>query len=205
MTSFLHYFLGAIIFPRKAFRRLAADPRAVRQGFFAVLAAGVFLTLLSLVRGLLGGVPLVPVSAGGPPHNYYAWQMFFALPLLLATWMLSAAVLRFFTGGRAAGRGMSAASGFALALPCLLAAVPHWGLAILMLFGMPQAEGVAILSAPGPWQTAFLAVHGLAALWAWFLAAQAAAAGRKTPWGRSALAGLAAAAVEIAIFVVFVR
>jgi hypothetical protein len=205
MTSFLHYFLGTIVFPRKAFRRLAADPRAVRQGFLAVLTAGVFLAGLSLLRGLLGGVPLAPVLAGGPPYNYFAWQTLFALPLLFAIWMLSAAVLRLFAGGRAAGRAISAAAGFALALPCLLAAVPLWGLAVLMLLGMPQAEGVAILSSPGAWQTAFLAVHGLAALWAWFLAAQAASAGRKAPWGRAALAGLAAAAVEVAMFVVFVR
>ncbi len=205
MTSFLHYFLGTLVFPRKAFRHLAADPRAIRQGFSAVLLAGVALALLSFIRGFLGGVPLVPVFAGGGPHNYFAWQMFFAVPLLLGTWMLSAATLRLLAGGRAGGRNTTAAAGFALAWPCLLAALPYWGMAILMLLGMPQAEGVSILSSPGPWQTAFLGFQGLALLWAWFLAAQAAAAGRKTPWGRSALAGLVAAVVEIAVFVFFVR
>ena len=205
MMSFLHYVLGAVVFPRKAFHRLAADPRAVRQGFAAVLAAGATLALLSFIRGFQGGVPLVPVFGGGSPHNYYAWQMFFILPLLIATWLLSAAVLRLFAGGRAAGRGTTAAAGFALAWPCLLAAIPHWGLAILMLLGMPQAEGVAILSSPGPWQTAFLAVHGLAALWAWFLAARAAQAGGKVSRRRAFLAGGAAAVVEIAVFVAFVR
>lgn len=205
MTPGLHYLLGAIVFPRKAFRRLAGDPRALRRGGWAVLAAGVFLVLLSLARGVLGGVPLGPVVAGAPPHNYFAWQMLFALPLLVVTWLLSAFILRLFAGGRAAGRGVAGAAGFALALPVFLAASPHAALTILMALGMPQAEGAAILSSPGPWQTAFLAVHGLAALWAWFLAAQAANAGGKGCWGRAASAGLAAAAVEIAVIAAFVR
>ncbi len=205
MISFPRYFLGTIVFPRKAFRRLVGDPRGLRQGFFAVLAAGLGLAALSFLRGVLGGVPLAPVFFGLPPYNYFALQTLFALPLLVAAWMLSSAVLRLLTGGRAGEGGMPAAAGFALALPVLLAEMPYGALSILMLLGMPQAEGAACLSSPGPWQTAFLTVHALAALWAWFLAARAAGAARKASRGRAVIAGLAAAGLEVAILIVFAR
>lgn len=205
MTSFPRYFLGTIAFPRKAFRRLADDPRGLRQGLYAVLVAGLGLAALSFLRGVLGGVPLAPVLFDLPPHNYFAGQMLFAVPLLIAIWMVMSVVLKILAGGRARGGGMSAAAGFALALPVLLFEAPYAVFSVLMLLGMSQAEGAAILSAPGPWQTVFLAVPAAAALWAWYLAARAAAAVRKAPWWRAGIAGLAAAALEAAIIALFAR
>ena len=41
---------------------------------------------------MAGSVPTAPVIAGMGVDNYYAWQIFFILPLVFAVWVLASGV-----------------------------------------------------------------------------------------------------------------
>jgi len=64
---------------------------------------------------------------------------------------------------------------------------------------------VGLLSSPGPWQTAYLVLYGVAAalvLRNFLLAARIL---RKKPGAGAIIAGIAAAAVAVGVFIAFIR
>jgi hypothetical protein len=74
-----------------------------------------------------------------------------------------------------------------------------------MAFGMGQSEWVGLLSNPGPWQTAYLVLYAVAAALALRNFMLTARILKKKPGAGAILAGIAAAAVAIGVFIAFVR
>jgi hypothetical protein len=140
--------------------------------------------------------------------NYYFWQMIFVLPMILATWLVSAVVIRVLERREKDGPGFggtAALAGVALSASLFLAWIPSAVEAAFMAFGMGQGEWVSLLSNPGPWQTAYLVFYAAAAALAlrnFMLGAQILQ--RKSGLG-AVLAGLSAAAVAIGAFIAFIR
>lgn len=159
----------------------------------------------SVVLALAGAVPLAPVVAGLDVDNYYAWQVLFILPLVLAVWVLSSGVL-LALGRRGVHRSdVLAKASRAWGGPLLLAWAPSAVQAIFAALGMGQAEWVDILSKPGVAQTLFLAVYAAAAGWAASRFVRTARSIHKTSWPAAVMTGLAAAVVAIGAYMLFVR
>jgi hypothetical protein len=208
MAASFYFFLGAILLPPLAFRRLLADARALGRGFRVVLLIGLLYAATSFARAATGAVPMAPTWVKFAEYNYLIWQTLFILPIILLIWILTAGLLQLLgrRGPRAASFEATAGlAGYAVGLPLLLLWVPQAVGAGLMLMGMSQAEWVEILSRPGSWQTFFLGVHVAAAAWALVLLTLAARLAHKLPWWRALLTGLVVTTVAAAVFLGLVR
>ncbi|MBE0713563.1 MAG: hypothetical protein IH583_14400 [Candidatus Aminicenantes bacterium] len=199
---------SAILKPGKTMRGLLKMQHPARLALLAVGGVGFLYILTSAVLAVAGAVPTAPVFFGIDVDNYYFWQMIFVLPMILAAWFVSTAVVRILDGrekDRPGFGGMAALAGVALSSALFLAWIPSAVEAAFMAFGMGQGEWVGILSKPGPWQTAYLAVYAAAAALVFRNFILAARILRKRSWLAALLAGIFAAAVVITGFVVFVR
>ena len=199
---------SAILKPGKTMRGLIKMQHPARRALLAVGGVGFLYILTSAVLAVAGAVPTAPVFFGMDVDNYYFWQMIFVLPVILAAWFVSTAVIRILDRrekDRPGFVGTAALAGVALSSALFLAWIPSAVEAAFMAFGMGQGEWVGILSKPGPWQTAYLAVYAAAAALVFRNFILAARILRKRSWLAALLAGIFAAAVVITGFVVFVR
>jgi hypothetical protein len=199
---------SAIFKPGKPMRGLLKMQHPARRALLAVGGVGVLYLITSAILGFAGAAPTAPVFFGMDVDNYYFWQMIFVLPMILATWLVSAVVIRVLERREKDGPGFggtAALAGVALSASLFLAWIPSAVEAAFMAFGMGQGEWVSLLSNPGPWQTAYLVFYAAAAALAlrnFMLGAQILQ--RKSGLG-AVLAGLSAAAVAIGAFIAFIR
>jgi hypothetical protein len=199
---------SAILKPGKTMRGLLKMQHPARRALLAVGGVGFLYILTSAVLAVAGAVPTAPVFFGMDVDNYYFWQMIFVLPVILAAWFVSTAVIRILDRrekDRPGFVGTAALAGVALSSALFLAWIPSAVEAAFMAFGMGQGEWVDLFSNPGPWQTAYLAVYAAAAALVFRNFILAARILRKRSWPAALLAGIFAAAMVSAGFVVFVR
>lgn len=199
---------SAISKPGKTMRGLLKMPHPARRAVLAVGGVGFLYVVTSAILAFAGAVPTAPLFFGLGVDNYYFWQMIFVLPVILAAWLVPAGVMRVLEGREKGGPGFAgtaALAGVALGSPLFLAWIPYAAEAAFMAFGMGQGEWVGLLSNPGPWQTAYLVFYAAAAALALRNFMLAARLLRKERGLGAATAGLAAAAVAIGVYVVFIR
>ena len=189
----------------KAGYRTFKKRHPMRRAALFLGLAGLAYALASAVLAVAGSVPTAPVIAGMDVDNYYAWQIFFILPLVFAVWVLASGVL-LALGTKGCHRSdILVKASRAWGGPLLLAWFPLAVEAAFAVLGMEQAEWVDMLSAPGLWQTLYLGVYAAAALWAVSRFVLAARTIHKKSWPSAILTGLAASAVAIGNFMLFVR
>jgi hypothetical protein len=199
---------SAIFKPGKTMRGLIKMQHPARRALLAVGGVGFLYILTSAVLAVAGAVPTAPVFFGMDVDNYYFWQMIFVLPLILAAWFVSTAVIRILDGrekDRPGFGGMAALAGVALSSALFLAWIPSAVEAAFMAFGMGQGEWVGLLSNPGPWQTAYLVFYAVAAALALRNFMLAARLLQRKPGTGAIVAGIAAAAVAIGAYVALIR
>jgi len=210
MMRFAFYAVAPAVFPFRAFKRLAAEPRPLRAAGRAVGFVGLLYFLTSAVMAMVGAVPMATVLLLIRPENYYFWQMFFILPWVLLVWVLVSGLIHILEKrerARPAFERTAAAAGVALAASLFVAWVPSCLAAFLLTLGMSQQELVDVLSSPGGAQVLYVGLYLIAAVesvWLFVLAAEHghhAKAGRP----RQVLIGGLAAAVLAGAFVLFVR
>ena len=199
---------SAIFKPGQTMRGLLKMQHPARRAILAVGGVGFLYIITSAILAVTGAVPTAPVFFGMGPDNYYFWQMIFVLPVILAAWIASAGIIhalgRRDKGGTDFG-GTAALAGVALSSSLFLAWIPSAVEAAFMAFGMGQGEWVGLLSKPGPWQTAYLVFYAVAAALALRNFMLAARLLRKKSGLGAVMAGLAAAAVAIGAYAIFIR
>jgi hypothetical protein len=189
----------------KAKHRVFKERHPLRRAALYLGLAGLAYALTSVVLAIVGAVPTAPVVAGIDVDNYYAWQILFILPLVFAVWILASGVL-LALGTRGCHRSdVLVRSSRAWGAPLLLAWVPSAIKAAFAALGMGQREWVDILSEPGIWQTLYLAIYAAAGAWAVSIFVLAARTIHKKSWPAAISTGLAASAVAIGIYILFVR
>jgi hypothetical protein len=208
MKRFIGYFFGTVFRPNRAFAALQSDPKRFSKGLRAILTPGILFMItagmLAVGGALVAAPPILPLAG----ENYYVFQVFFALPVFLAGWLLAASFARVFgrwRKGEASYGGAVAALGFAFGVPALAAWVPQAVFAALTLLGMGQDEFMDLTAGPGPQRTIAFGLQGLVALWTVVLSAAAVRSGLKLPWPKAIPVGLLTAAVFIAFLLVFIR
>jgi hypothetical protein len=199
---------SAIFKPGKCMRGLLKMKHPIRRASLALGGVGFLYIVTSAVLAVTGASPTAPVFFGMDVDNYYAWQMVFVLPMILAACLASAGILRLLGGREKDGPGFggtAALAGVALSAALFVAWVPSAVEAAFMAFGMGQGEWVGLLSNPGPWQTAYLVFYAVAAALALRNFMLAARLLRKRPGLGALVAGIVAAAVAIAAYVALIR
>jgi len=196
---------GTLFSALKAKHSVFKRRHPLRRAALFLGLAGLAYTAASAVLAIAGTVPTAPVIAGMDVDNYYAWQIFFVLPLVFAVWVLTSGVL-LALGTRGCHRSdVLVKASTAWGAPLLLAWVPMAVEALFAALGMGQAEWVGILSEPGLWQTLYLAIYAAASAWAVLRFVLAARSIHKKSWPAAVSTGLAASAVAIGTYVLFVR
>jgi hypothetical protein len=196
---------GDLFGTMKARHRTFKKRHPMRRATLALGLAGLAYALSSALLALAGSVPTAPVVGGMDIDNYYVWQIVFILPLVFAVWVLTSGVL-LALGTRGCHRSdVLVKASRAWGAPLLLAWVPSAVESAFAVLGMGQAEWVDILSKPGVWQTLFLAFYVAAAAWAVARFVLAARTIHKKSWPAAILTGLAASAVAIGVYALFVR
>jgi hypothetical protein len=208
MAGLWGYLGGTVIRPKLTFDRLRNDPRQIALGFKAMLFIGILYTATVAAFAVAGALPAATPFLRIAEPNYYFYEIFFALPVFLAGWVLAAgfAVL-------AAGKGRDggtfedtlAAFGFAIAIPSLVTWLPETIFAGYLLSGGSQVEFMDRAAEPGFWQ-AFVWGYQIAFfVWMTALVAIALAASRRVRRPRAVLAAILTAVVFMAFEIVFIR
>ncbi len=175
-----------------------------RAGLF-VAGVGVLYAATSAVLAIAGAVPTAPAFFGLDVDNYYFWQMVFALPLVMAVWILASGVLLALGKKEDNRPAVMVEAAWAWSGPLLVAWIPSAVEAVFMALGMGQEEWVGILSRPGFWQTlyqGFFIFAGVYGVRDFVLAARLV---HKKSWPAAILTGTAAAAVALGAYVALIR
>jgi hypothetical protein len=208
MPSARGVLVRAILRPGRTFAALALDPKRLRKGLRAMIGLGLLYAATSAFLGAGGALVTAPALVPLSPENYYFFQMIFALPLFLASWLLASTVGRLLArplGGRGSWKTTAAGLSFAFVLPCLLTWLPQTAFGGLLLAGMPQAEFMDLLAEPGWLQSAGWAYHALAVLWMVYLASASLRAGHGLSRIKALFGGLIVSAVFLASALVLIR
>ena len=208
MSSSFHYVLGTVFAPRRAFRRLTEDARPFGRGLRIVLLTGVLCGITAMALAATGAVPMAPILLPLAAENYYVWQAFLALPMLLAAWVAASLAVHILGSGRKRGGSLKktlGAFGFAQSMPVLLLWAVESLIAVFYGLGMEQQEMVDILSIPSAAQTVFLAAIGVALAWSFLLAVLAASVSARARWVRALFLGVLAEVLFIGPIIFLLR
>ena len=185
--------------------RAVKGKHSLRRAALRLCAVGGLYAAASAVLAVAGAVPAAPVIAGMGVDNYYAWQIVFVLPLIVAAWILASGVILALGEKGARKSAVLAGTAWAFSGPLFAAWVPTAVEAAFMALGMGQEEWVGILSEPGLWQILYIAVYAGAASGAVLRSVLVARTVHRRSWPAAVLTGLAAAVLAVGAHVLFIR
>lgn len=208
MKSFWGYFGGVIIRPGRTFQALQSDPKMISSGFKAILLIGLLYSLTVAVLAAGGALITAPAVIAISAENYYFFEMFFALPVVAAGWILAAGFARLLGNvGKWSGsfEGTLAALGFAVAVPMFVTWIPETVFAALLLLGMTQEEFMDLMAQPGFFQIFGWAYQIAAVAWMLVLIMIAVGISQKLKWWRAVLVGLLTTVLFMTVMLIFIR
>jgi hypothetical protein len=193
------YLWGTVVRPRHTFARLVADSASLAHGFKAVLLISALYTLTVIGLAIVKAEIMAPAWIPIPADEYYFWEIFFVMPVVLLGWILAAGVAHWLSspfGGSGNFEGTLAVLAFAVAVPTFVTWVPETAGTILILAGaMTHGDWVEATSHPGFWQVFGLAYQLVAVAWYVFLFPIAIAQAQRLRWRQSVAVGIPTLAV----------
>jgi len=208
MKNFCRYLGGTAFSPNTAFHALQADPKRVSKSFKAILLIGVLYTITVVMLAAAGALTTAPTFLSLSPENYYFYEMFFALPVMVLAWILASGFVQLLSRwGKGSGtfEGTLAALGFAVTVPFFLTWIPETAFAVLLHLGMKQEEFMDLWTKPGLLQMFAFAYQIVAAVWIFFLITIAIGVSQKMNWRRAIPIGLLTTILFLAVIIVFIR
>jgi len=211
MKSFWYYFLGMIFFPWRAASHLLLEPRKLPKATKSILFIGILYLLATSALAVSGALPMAPAWLSISTENYYFWQIFFVVPVVVLDWILTAGLILWLSrGGKKKGSGTFedtlATLGFALTLPLFLAWIPEAFISFLLLFAAwRQEKFVELVSQPGVWQGAALIFLIVVLFWLLILISIAVSVSQKLRWWRTMAVSILATVVFVIVLFIFIR
>lgn len=209
MKTFWWYLGGTIVKPRSTFTLLNMDPKGLQQGTWAILFMGVLYTLTVAGLAAAGADISAPAWLTIPKEDYYFWQIFFAMPVILLDWILASGFIQLLSRGFH-GQGSFeknlAATGFSLMVPMLVTWIPETVGAILFLTGtITQKEWMEAISRLGFWKVFADLYQYVAIGWMLLLTPLAIAIVQKIRWWQAILIGILTLGMFMTLMLVFIR
>ena len=209
MGKFWSYLGGTVIKPRSTFHKLLNDSNHLLYGLGAILLIGVLYTLTIIGLAVTNTEIFTPAWIAIPPEQYYFREIFFAIPVLLLSWILAAGLVQLISKpfkGRGSFEGSLAILGFALTIPMFVTWIPETIGSVLFLCGvMNQQDWLEITSNPGFWQVFSTGYQFLAIIWYLILFPIATAIAQKVRWWQAVAVGITAMAISGFILFIFIR
>jgi hypothetical protein len=208
MKSFWGYFGGVIIRPGRTFQALQSDPKMISKGFKAILLIGILYTLTVAMLAAGGALITAPAVIAISAENYYFFEIFFALPVVAAGWILAAGLARLLGNvGKGSGsfEGTLAALGFAVTVPTFMTWIPETVFAVLLLMGMTQEKFMDLMAQPGFFQIFGWAYQIAAVAWMLVLIMIAVGVSQRLKWWRAVLVGLLTTVLFMTVMLIFIR
>ncbi|MDP2914895.1 MAG: YIP1 family protein [Candidatus Aminicenantes bacterium] len=208
MKSLWRYLGGTITSPVRTFQTLRSDPKKISKGFKAILLMGVLYTVTVALLTAGGALITAPAVISISSENYYFFEIFFALPVVAAGWILAAGFARLLSRwGRGDGtfEDTLAALGFAMTVPMFVTWIPETVFAVLLLLGMKQEEFMELLEQPGFLQIFAFSSQIVAVVWMLVLIMIAVGVSQKLKWGRAVLVGFLTTVLFMAVMLIFIR
>lgn len=154
--------------PKTVIEQLANDPQAAFIGFKNVIAIGVLYEIAILLWHLAGAVVTLPAFLKIPEQQYYFYELFFLIPMFLATWLLAAGIAYLISkalGGRGSYDTILGGFGITAAVSAYFTLIPDYVQGVLWTTGwVPQPEYLEQTS------KGFLAILVLAYMLAYIIA-----------------------------------
>ena len=198
--KFLNYLLGTIIKPNDTFNRLVSDAKKLNQSFRAILLISVLYTLTVIGLAIIGADISTPAWMSIPADEYYFWEIFFAMPVVILGWIMAAGVAQLLSkwfGGSGTFEGTLAVLGLAVTIPMFVTWIPETIGTILIFSGvMTHTDWLEMTSNSGFWQVFGLAYQMVAIVWYASLFPVAIAQSQRLCRWRAIIVGL----VTLAIF-----
>lgn len=94
MGRFWTYLGGTVIRPRSTFARLLTDPQRLAHGVRVVLFIGILYTLTVAGLAIARAEISAPAWIAIPAEEYYFWEIFFAMPVVILGWILAAGLVQ---------------------------------------------------------------------------------------------------------------
>jgi hypothetical protein len=207
--NFSDYLLGTVIKPNVTFNWLASDSKKLTQSFRAILLIGALYTLTVIGLAVIGADISSPAWMSIPADEYYFWEIFLAMPVVVLGWIMAAGVAQLLSklfGGSGNFEATLAVLGFAVTVPMFVTWIPETVGTILMVTGvMTQTDWLEMTSKPGFWQVFGLAYQLVAVAWCAFLFPVAIAQSQRLRWWRAIIVGVATLAVFGLAMFTFIR
>ena len=209
MNTFWSYWGGVIVRPRSTFTLLNTDPNGLKQGTRAILFMGILYSLTVAGLAAAGADISSPPWLAIPAEDYYFWQIFYALPVILLGWILASGVIQLLSRGFH-GQGSFeknlAATGFSLVVPMLVTWIPETVATILFLAGtITQKEWMETITRPGFWKTFADLYQYVAIGWMLLLTPLAIAVVQKIRWWQAILIGFLTLGIFMTLMLIFIR
>jgi hypothetical protein len=209
MGKFWSYLGGTVIRPRRTFNQLLNNSNHLLYGFGAILLIGVLYTLTLIGLAVTNTKIFTPAWIAIPPEKYYFYEIFFAIPVLLLTWILAAGLVQLISKsfkGRGNFEGSLAVLGFALTIPMFVTWIPETIGTILFLCGtINQHDWLELTSKPGFWQVFSTGYQFLSIIWYLILFPIATAIAQKVRWWQAIVVGIMTMAISGFTLFIFIR
>lgn len=210
MNTFLNYYLGVILRPRRTFDALMTDNRRLKFGLLALSINAVLYTLVYVFLTISGGAPSSFTPWLAIPKNvYYFYDQFMLVPSMFAAWILAAGVAQLLShlfSGKGSFEDTLSLFGFAIGIASLASLAHDLTDAFLGAIGvLDQRVYEEMLNSPTIWRTILWILYGLSLILFLVLFPKAVGASQKIGRGPAILVGVLAFIVYQVMFLVFNR
>lgn len=208
--TFADYYFGTFIRPRRTFRALAEDPRALRFGVGALSVAVVGYTMVYVFLVFGHGRPTVfhPWLAIDP-EVYYRYDLFLLAPSVIMAWLVAGGLVQLgarVLGGTGSFEQTLAALGFGIGVASWTLMLHDLVTAFLGAVGvMNQRAYEDAMSSPTIWRTLLWIQMGLYLVAFCALFAIGTGASHRLGRARSAILGVLGFFAYQLVFVIFNR
>lgn len=210
MNSFMDYYIGVILRPRRTFDALMNDSRRLKFGFMAFGVNAVLYTLVYVFLSIGGGAPSSFTTGLAIPKDvYYFYNQFFLAPSMFACWLLAAGVAQLMSrpfSGKGSFEDNLSVLGFSISIACLaslLHDLPDSFLGAIGILDLREYE--VVLNSPTIWRTVLWILYGLSFILFLVLFPKAIGAAQRIRRGPAILIGVLAFVVYQFVFVIFNR
>lgn len=167
--SFMNYYIGTLIRPRKTFDQLLKDERRLTYGALAILLNAFLYTLVYVFLTIGGGAPssFDPWLAV-PKEVYYSYNRFWLAPSMLGCWILAAAVaylLSRLVAGKGSFDDTLSVFGFGITIATAIALLHDLTDSFLGAIGLLDLRWYEVaLNSPTIWRVILLTLYSTALL-----------------------------------------
>lgn len=199
--KFFSFWVGTIVSPRKAFKRISQE-ESIWLGFASFLLYGLLYVITEVFLVINNLRPTMPPFFPISEESYYFWQLFFGIPVGLLAWVILGWVAYSMTTKlfKASGslRNYLNVLGFSFSVPCIITMwIPETIIAVFRPESWNNPSGITY------WDSGIYLWVGF--VWAFTLSMLATKQVSNASCSKSALTAVISIAATMSFIIIFIR